>query len=120
MSILSHKAPRRLSSLFVLGIIAAQTSVSLAADVQAARGAAEASDSRNGQGHHRPPRGGWLGSLPRDHRRYYYQGRPFYYYDGFWYERRPGGYFIVRPPIGIYLPVPPPYYTTMWIGGVPY
>jgi hypothetical protein len=120
MSIRNHKSLRRVSSLFVLGIIVTHAGYSLAADVQAARGGAEAPDNRNGPGHHRPPRGGWVGSLPRGHRPYYYQGRPFYYYDGFWYERRPGGYFTVRPPIGLYVPVPPPYYTTMWIGGVPY
>jgi hypothetical protein len=120
MSIGNRKNLRQLSSLLVLGIIVTNSGYSLAADPQGAHGGAEASNNRNGAAHHRPPRGGWVGTLPRGHRAYYYRGRPFYLYDGFWYERRPGGYFIVRPPIGLSLPVPPPYYTTMWIGGVPY
>jgi hypothetical protein len=120
MSIGNRKVLSRVSSLLVLGIIATHTGYSLAADLPVARNGAAAPDNRNGPGHHRPPRGGWVGTLPRGHRPYYHRGRPFYFYDGFWYERRPGGYFTVRPPIGLYVPVPPPYYTTTWIGGVPY
>jgi hypothetical protein len=59
-------------------------------------------------------------TLPPGYRHYYYRGRPYYFSDGFCYERRPGGYFTVRPPIGCYASGPPPYYTATWIGGVPY
>jgi hypothetical protein len=120
VSIGNRKSLKQLSSLLVLGIIVTNTGYSLAADLPAARAGAEAPANHNGPGQHRPPRGGWVGALPRGHRRYYYRGRPLYFYDGFWYERRPGGYFIVTPPIGLGIPVPPPYYTTQWIGGVPY
>jgi hypothetical protein len=120
MTTANRKNLRRVSSLLVLGIIVTNTGYSLAADLQAARGGAEAPDNRNGPAHHRPPRGGWVGTLPPGHRPYYYRGRPLYFHDGLWYERRPRGYFIVRPPIGLYVPVRPPNYTTMWIGGVYY
>jgi hypothetical protein len=37
-----------------------------------------------------------------------------------WYEPGPGGYVVVRPPVGIVLPVLPPAYTTVWVAGAPY
>src|ERR1700722_16657966 len=73
MSIGNRKVLRQVSSLLALGIIVTNTGYSLAADRQAARGGSETPDIRSGPGHHRPPRGGWVGTLPRGHRPYYYR-----------------------------------------------
>jgi hypothetical protein len=44
----------------------------------------------------------------------------FYYAGGVWYGPGPGGYVVVGAPIGFFVPVLPPAYTTVWVGGVPY
>jgi hypothetical protein len=37
-----------------------------------------------------------------------------------WYAPRGPGFVIVRPPRGLVISVLPPYYSTVWFGGVPY
>jgi len=46
--------------------------------------------------------------------------RDRFYVGGVWYARRPGGFIVVGPPIGVFVPVLPAFYTTVWIGGFPY
>ena len=63
------------------------------------------------------PRGAYYPSVP---------GRPipaggrYWYSGGVWYAPRGPGFVVVPAPIGVYVPVLPPYYTTLWIGGFPY
>jgi len=47
-------------------------------------------------------------------------GSRFYFSGGVWY--RPSGprFSVVVPPIGLIVPFLPPYYATIWVGGVPY
>jgi hypothetical protein len=111
---------RRASGLLVLGFLAASTGHAASADPTTARGRGEVPDNRYNHGYYYPPRGGWVHTLPRGYRPYYYRGRPYYFHNGVWYERRSGGFFIIRPPIGLQVSVPPPCYTPVWIGGVPY
>jgi hypothetical protein len=120
MGIVNRTLRRPASSLLVLGMIVTNPTLSMAADATSARSHSEVSGDPRGRGHYPPSRGGWVRTLPPSQRRYDYRGRPFYFYNGFWYERRPGGYFVVRPPLGLHMPVPPPFYTTVWIDGVPY
>jgi hypothetical protein len=47
-------------------------------------------------------------------------GEHFYYSGGVWYAPRGPGFVIVGPPAGVFVPVLPPFYTTVWFGGVPY
>jgi hypothetical protein len=47
-------------------------------------------------------------------------GGRFYYSGGVWYAARGSGFVVVGPPIGVFVPILPPYYTTVWIGGMPY
>lgn len=47
-------------------------------------------------------------------------GSHFYYSGGVWYAPRGPSYVVVAPPVGVFVPVLPPYYTTVWFGGVPY
>lgn len=59
-------------------------------------------------------------TLPRQRYEVVHGGRHFFFSGGMWYEPRGPSFVVVAPPIGAYLPVPPPYYTTIWMGGVPY
>jgi hypothetical protein len=77
-------------------------------------------DARFGHNHYYPPRGVYYRELPRDRvivtgprGRYWYSG-------GAWYSYGPRGYVVVGAPVGVFVPVLPPYYTTVWVGGMPY
>jgi len=52
-------------------------------------------------------------SVRHDHDHYYFSA-------GIWYRPSAGRYIVVRPPIGVVIPVLPPFYTTIWFAGVPY
>ncbi len=77
-------------------------------------------DGRFGHNHYYPERGVYVRDLPRERvivtsprGRYWYSG-------GVWYNYGPRGYVVVGAPVGVFVPVLPPYYTTVWVGGVPY
>jgi hypothetical protein len=49
------------------------------------------------------------------------RGRDRYYYSGgVWYAPRGPRFEVIGPPIGVFVPLLPPYYTTVWVGGAPY
>jgi len=77
-------------------------------------------DSRFNHGHYYPSRGYYVRDLPRE--RVYVRGpRSSYWYSGgVWYSNGPRGYVVVGAPVGLYVPVLPPYYTTVWVRGAPY
>jgi len=58
-----------------------------------------------------PPHGAVV--VRRPHGNYWYSG-------GVWYAPYGPRYVVVAPPIGVYVSVLPPYYTTVWFGGIPY
>ncbi len=62
---------------------------------------------------HRPPRGGPGEFHGRDGDRYWYHG-------GNWYRWRGGAWVVWGAPIGVFVPVLPPYFTTVWWNGIPY
>ena len=85
---------------------------------QAARG--QHYDTRYNHNQYYPARGAVVGRLPREavsvnhgNGRYWYQG-------GTWYGARGPRWWVVAPPIGIFVPLLPPFYTTVWFGGLPY
>jgi hypothetical protein len=47
-------------------------------------------------------------------------GGHYFYAGGVWYAPRGPGFVVVGPPIGFFVPVLPPVYTTVYFGGVPY
>ena len=49
-----------------------------------------------------------------------YRDKSYFYFSGTWYLPSGPNYIVVRPPIGIVVPVLPPFYTTIWFGGIPY
>jgi len=77
-------------------------------------------DGRYAHGHYYPDHGVHVGALPghavvfdRPAGRYYYSG-------GVWYAPYGPHFVVVGPPLGVFVPVLPPFYTTLWIGGMPY
>lgn len=62
---------------------------------------------------HRPP-GGGLGEFHgRDGGRYWYHG-------GNWYRWGGSAWVVWGAPLGLFVPLLPPYFTTVWWSGVPY
>ena len=47
-------------------------------------------------------------------------GVHYYYAGGVWYAPRGPYFVVVGPPVGVFVPVLPPFYTTVWFAGVPY
>jgi hypothetical protein len=65
---------------------------------------------------HTPPPGGREVRGP-DGGRYWCRGGNWYRWHPGWWG---GSWVISAAPVGLFLPVLPPYYTTIWLGGVPY
>jgi hypothetical protein len=61
----------------------------------------------------RPPAGG-LGELRGP------GGGRYWYHGGHWYRWGGGAWVVWGAPIGFFVPFLPPYFTTVWWGGVPY
>lgn len=61
-----------------------------------------------------------LNSLPAGYRPYFRGNDRYYFNSGVWYAPRGPGFVVVRPPVGLVISVLPPYYSTLWIGGIPY
>ncbi len=103
-------------------------------------GSALAQQAQHGHGAHEPRQGSYWAHYDTrySHNRYYtapgvqvgtVPGRPwvvahggehFYYSGGIWYAPRGPSYVVVAPPIGVFVPVLPPFYTTVWFAGMPY
>jgi len=47
-------------------------------------------------------------------------GEHFFFYGGVWYAPRGPGFVVVGAPIGLFIPVLPAFYTTLWVGGLAY
>jgi hypothetical protein len=47
-------------------------------------------------------------------------GGRFFYSGGVWYAPRGPSFVVVGAPIGAFVPLLPPFYTTVWVGGFPY
>jgi Family of unknown function (DUF6515) len=77
-------------------------------------------DARFSHNHAYLDRGYVVGGLPRDRIVVNHGHDRFFYSGGIWYAPRGAGFVVVGPPIGVFIPVLPPYYSTVWFGGVPY
>jgi hypothetical protein len=75
---------------------------------------------------HTPPDGGLANLHGPGGQRYYFHGGNWYQWRGSWdqawhWQRWWHGAWVVSgPPVGVSLPLLPPYYTTVWWGGTPY
>ncbi len=77
-------------------------------------------DQRYNHGRYYPPIGTMRPSLEAGYRPYYHGHDRYYFNGGVWYAPRGPGFVVVRPPPGLVISVLPPYYSTVWFGGVPY
>lgn len=77
-------------------------------------------DDRYNHGRYYPPRGYVVRELPGGYHPYYWHGDRYFFAEGAWYAPGPTGFMVVRPPVGLFVNVLPPYYSTVWIGGAPY
>jgi hypothetical protein len=75
-------------------------------------------DFRYGHERYYPSRGYVVRDLPRE--RVIVGGGRYFYSSGVWYSRRGPQFVVVGPPVGVYVPVLPSFYTTVWFGGIPY
>jgi len=78
-------------------------------------------DNRYNHNHYYPSRGYVVGSLPRS--RYVVSDRyrnRYFYSGGVWYAPRGPRYVVVGPPVGVFVPVLPGFYSTVYVGGFPY
>ncbi|MCK5723375.1 MAG: hypothetical protein KAI84_12640 [Gammaproteobacteria bacterium] len=58
--------------------------------------------------------------LPQRHYEIQFNHRPYFYSSGIWYLRSGAQFIVTVPPLGIVVPFLPPFYTTLWVRGVPY
>jgi len=77
-------------------------------------------DGRYGHNHYYPSRGFVYYTLPVGALSVAFAGGNYFYQGGVWFRPYGGHYVVVQPPIGIFVPVLPPDYATVWVGGNPY
>lgn len=58
--------------------------------------------------------------LPPGYRVVPHRDGAYYFYGGTWYRPQGPRFIVVAPPIGLFVPFLPPFYTTVWIGGTRY
>jgi hypothetical protein len=77
-------------------------------------------DSRYSHDRYYPVRGQFLKKVPSGNRVVVHGNSRYYFHGGVWYRPQGTRFAIVMPPIGLFVPFLPPYYTTIWLGGIPY
>ncbi|HWK52219.1 MAG TPA: DUF6515 family protein [Steroidobacter sp.] len=66
------------------------------------------------------PRGTVVASPPPQSILVHHAGVPYSIYNGVWYRPYGSSFVVVAAPIGAFVPLLPPFYTTVWYGGLPY
>ncbi|TLZ19397.1 MAG: hypothetical protein E6K30_06850, partial [Gammaproteobacteria bacterium] len=74
---------------------------------------AERLDARHGHNHYYPDRGGFVHGVPGSPVIVEHGGGRYFYSGGVWYAPRGPSFLIVAAPIGAFVPVLPPFYTTV-------
>ncbi len=87
---------------------------------RAAPGPHQHLDARFAHNHPYFDRGYVVNGLPRDRLAFNRGPNRYFYAGGVWYAPRGGVYVVVGAPVGLFIPVLPPFYSTVWFGGVPY
>jgi hypothetical protein len=77
-------------------------------------------DSRYRHDRSYPVRGRVFRELPRDRRVIVHGGSRFFFHGGIWYRPHGTQFIVALPPVGVFVPILPPYYSTIWVRGVPY
>jgi hypothetical protein len=82
--------------------------------------APEHMDGRFAHNRYYPDRGSFVAGVPGRPVVFDRPGGRFYYSGGIWYRGYGPRFVVVGAPVGLFVPVLPPFYTTVWFGGVPY
>ncbi len=77
-------------------------------------------DNRHHHDRYYPRPGTGIKALPRGYRTVPWHGTRYYFTSGSWYISGRGGFVATRPPVGLLVPFLPSFYTTVWVGSVPY
>jgi hypothetical protein len=77
-------------------------------------------DARHDHNHSYPDRGVVVGEVPRSAERVRFGHERYWYHGGVWYRPEGPGFVVFAPPVGVVVPVLPPFYTTVSFGGQPY
>jgi hypothetical protein len=77
-------------------------------------------DARYNHNHYYPARGYVYGALPRGALSVGFGGGNYFFHGGVWFRPWQGRYIVVTPPFGVFLPILPADYVTLWVGGMPY
>jgi hypothetical protein len=66
------------------------------------------------------PRGHVIDVLPHAAVSVRFGGSPYYFHEGVWYRPFGARFTVIAPPFGLLVPFLPPFYTTLWVHGIPY
>jgi hypothetical protein len=77
-------------------------------------------DGRYRHDRYYPDRGAFVAGVPGRPFMYERPGGRYYYSGGIWYAPQGPNFVVVAAPVGVFVPVLPPFYTTVWFGGIPY
>jgi hypothetical protein len=77
-------------------------------------------DTRYHHNRYYPTRGHYVRSLPQRYHTFYHHRSPYFFSDGVWYRPFGAHFTVIAPPIGLVIPFLPPFYTTLWVGSIPY
>lgn len=77
-------------------------------------------DNRYHHDRYYPRPGHEINRLPERHYSARFHDRHYFYFGGTWYLPDGPRFVVVTPPLGIVIPFLPPYYTTIWVRGIPY
>lgn len=67
-----------------------------------------------------PRRGYTVDRLPDHNHHLHFRDQDYFFHGGVWYRPYSHRYVVVAPPAGVVVPTLPAFYTTVWIGGIPY
>lgn len=65
-------------------------------------------------------RGSEVRSLPRGGYEVRHATGRYWYHGGNWYAPHGPRWIVVAPPFGVFVPILPGFYSTLWFGGIPY
>jgi hypothetical protein len=77
-------------------------------------------DARYSHNYYYPVHGAYVTTLPHSPVVITRPGGNYYYAGGVWYRPYGASFVVVGAPIGVFVPVLPTYYTTLWVSGTPY
>ena len=77
-------------------------------------------DARYSHNYYYPTHGAYVTTIPHSPVVITRPGGNYYYAGGVWYRPYGGRYVVITAPVGVFVPVLPAYYTTLWVAGVPY